>query len=328
MNFFSLLYVDVQQRENINIDAKLEEQMDVYIKCGINLSNSLKFFGSKFSILTNNANFINSRISHFGGSVDVVELHFDRDVPTDARFFSAHFKLDILRAFGDGQFGEDMMALIDIDMVMLRPLPVGLDKLQENVVLVYDITSSVTSELRPDVVARDLQSVGARMDEVVWYGGEFIAGRKEAFKTLANEVAAIWPRYVATYSQLHHVGDEMVVTAALINLKNGPLSLVDIGCSPADLAAPDAPRAIPFVTRWWTARTGYRQVSFTKAAEAVFLHLPSDKPFLANFSNEEFSPKKFNNFYQKYARKKLFFRRILNPAICLAKRRFKYVAKI
>lgn len=48
-----------------------------------------------------------------------------------------------------------------------------------------------------------------------------------------------------------------------------------------------------------------RQVSFELAEKAALLHLPADKPFLAEMAGLEFSPSSLSS-YRRYARKTIY----------------------
>ena len=63
---------------------------------------------------------------------------------------------------------------------------------------------------------RDLEKVsGTMIDTPMWYGGEYLVGTKAQFNSLSKVIDACWPRYVNHIADLHHIGDEMVVSAAL-----------------------------------------------------------------------------------------------------------------
>lgn len=319
MDFYTLLYIDEKHKSHVNMGASVENPIDVYIKCGINLSNSFRAVqGQGVSIITNNQEFLKQKIFEFGGDVNVIQVDFDRGVPENINFFAAHFKLDVIQAFGRGEFGE-WVGLIDIDTVLIRPFPLDFKERSRNELFVYEITGSVTSEYGENVIVSDLKEIGAdNIQKPVWYGGEFIAGNAEAFRILGGEVDAIWPHYVKAHHKLHHSGDEIVVTAALHNLQSRGALLV----------AGDVHAGTPFVSRWWTARTGSVQPRFSKAAAAALLHLPSDKPFLAKIAKEPFTAHSFLETYKRYAAQKLLFRRLANPFLCLIKRKRRYVGRL
>lgn len=313
LRFYSLLYVDESHSRHTNLAPHGRSATDVYLECGIGLANSFAYHGVDFAIITNNKSFVSERLAALGGKIETIEHVFDRDVPAGAAFYAAHFKLDLLRAFGTGIYGSTIV-LIDIDTILLRPMvmPVA----PQGSLFVYDIADQVSPVNRDTLILRDLAVIGGpQKARAYWYGGEFIGGDVQAFERLSGVVSALWPAYRAHYRELSHVGDEMIVTAALGCLSVGGVPLLDVG--PAGLVA-----------RWWTARTGCIQKPFEAIAGACLLHLPADKPFLAEQSRKVFNPKRFLSDYRQYAARKLRRRRIVNPIVNLMSRSRKYVGRI
>lgn len=310
---YSLFFVSSAHSKHANLAGSDRSPIDVYLECGIGLAKSCAMQGIGYSIITNDKTLVDGRIAALGGTVATIRQEFDREVPVDARFYAAHFKLDVLRAFGQGKYGAEV-GLIDIDMILLRPLQLAVG--DDATILVYDISDQVRPESGDAVVLGDLERIGGPPAErAYWYGGEFIAGRSAAFVRLAQEIDVIWPAYRGAFRELHHVGDEMVVTAALGRLRQSGLRLVDLGQS-------------GMVARWWTARTGFVQRPFGSVASAALLHLPSDKPFLAKQSTLDFDTDRFLFNYRRYAAGKLWRRRLTNFLLNLLRREHRHVARM
>lgn len=312
-HLYSLFFVAPEQAHHVNLASRGRNPIDIYLECGIGLAKSCAKHGIDYSIITNDKTFVDGRIAAMRGTVATIGQEFDREVPADARFYAAHFKLDVLHAFGQGRYGANI-GLIDIDTIVLRPLLLTVD--DDATLLVYDISDQVRPESGDAVVLRDLERIGGPpADRAYWYGGEFIAGRAAAFARLAQEIEILWPAYSAVLRELHHVGDEMIVTAALGRLRGTGLRLVDLGQSGV-------------VARWWTARTGFVQRPFGSIASAALLHLPSDKPFLAERSALDFDPDRFLVDYRRYAAGKLWRRRSVNAVLNLLRRQHRHVARM
>jgi hypothetical protein len=311
--FYSLFYVDGDHSQHANLAAGVRRSADIYLECGIGLAKSCAYHGVDFAIVTNNKKFVSERVAALGGEIETIAHVFDREVPADASFYAAHFKLDLLRAFGAGAYGS-RVALIDIDTILMRPM--AMPPAPAHSLFVYDIAEQVRPIIGDAVILRDLNLIGGpTADRAYWYGGEFICGGAEAFASLSCAIDAFWPAYRAHYREFHHVGDEMIVTAALGCLHDRGTQLVDAS-------------AAGLVARWWTARTGFAQKPFASVAGACLLHLPADKLFLAEQSRKPFDPNRFLLDYRRYAQRKLWLRRIVNPALSLIRRDRKYVGRL
>lgn len=322
IKLYSMLYVHDNNKKNINLKKDSEKSLDVYINCGRLIAKSLKDSCVSYAIITNEVDLISARVEALGGGVEVLNGDFYRKVPADVNFYSAHYKLDVIKSFGEGNFGENI-GLIDLDMVVLNS-----DKLEESLcnvesgLLVYDITEQVEPSVGRLTIIESLEKLGCIIDNKLnWYGGEFIYGNKELFSRLSKKIEKYWEKYKNCYRELHHVGDEMVVTAALIDLKQEKVKLIDIGKS-SEIATK------PLIARWWSSRTLGRQTTLSEATSASILHLPSDKQFLSNMSNQDFDVGKFNRKYKNYMIVKIIPRHINNVIDKILKKKKMYVAKI
>ena len=71
-------------------------------------------------------------------------------------------------------------------------------------------------------------------------------------------VEQVWPQYLANWRNLHHIGDEMVTSAAIAKIKRSGLRVIDVGSANV-------------VQRWWSARTLQPQMPFSKALTTSIL---------------------------------------------------------
>jgi hypothetical protein len=299
VTFYGLLYIEPLQRKHVNLNS-LHNAIDVYVLCAALCARSADRHNTPFKLITNDPRTIRQRLEHHNlTAIDIVEHEFSLHVPKGIPFFTAHFKIDVLAAFGRGEYGE-YTGLVDIDAVFRDK--VDLDGLHPGL-CIYDITSQVAQVYGTTQMQADLETVaGQKLDTPRWYGGEFIAGPSGTFRDLSDCIADCWPRYLAALDRLHHVGDEMIVSAA-INL----LRARDVDCR--DLGAEEV------VARWWSSRTLHDQYPFSKIRKAAFLHLPSDKLFLSRQAISGFlSEDTFMDMYMVYLKKKLLIRRIVNLA--------------
>lgn len=291
LNAYGLLYVDPKHNRHANIHGR-RNSIDVYLLCAANCSRSFRRSGVRFKLVTNNGALLTERLRRLDiTDLEILEHEFTLPVPTGIPFFSAHFKLELYGAFGSGDYGE-YLALIDIDTLLLRRLPTSSD------LAAYDISDQVFPRYGRETVIRDLEILaGKPLAGGRWHGGEFVMGSAAQFAELATLIDFCWPRYIENIGAVHHLGDEMVLSAAL-NLYATEHTLVDYG-------------AQGNVTRWWSSRTFNKQAPFSRAVSTALLHLPADKLFISRFNLDQFASQPMLNAYQKYVRRKLMMRSII-----------------
>jgi len=267
--------------------------VDIYLRCAATCRTSFRAQGADLVVVTNAASKLRERCERLGliEQIQLREHRFHLEVPEDLKFFEAHYKLDLFDAFGRGEFGANP-TLVDLDTVLLRPLraPAGLG--------LYDITSHVVPAYSEGRIRKDLQNLAAVTVETVrWFGGEFISAAADTYRRLSTNVRRLWPRYLDIAKSLHHVGDEMVVNAALQPLMQDGFEPDDFGTS-GD------------VSRWWSARTLSKLDALGQVKGTALLHLPADKKFLAHrrLSEDHFTDR-FFTCYVPYARRRIAVRK-------------------
>jgi hypothetical protein len=212
---------------------------------------------------------------------------FTLDVPRGINFQSAHYKLELLQAFGTGDFGE-YCAMVDIDAVLLRPLTLP----DPGAIYFYDISLQHFGTSVPTKAQRDLDVVsGSTLARPRWYGGEFKAGPAHLFKALGDEIAEMWPRYQQVARQMYHTGEEMVLSAAVNRMVQKRLPVLDAG-------------AEWMVARWWSLSTRNRIGTWRDASQCALFHLPACKEFLAR-DPRPFDSRRFLAGHRRFARRRL-----------------------
>src|SRR5258708_7777274 len=101
---YSLFFVSPGHAKHANLASRGKSPIDIYLECGIGLAKSCAMQRIDYSIITNDKTFVDGRIAALGGAVSTIGQEFDREVPADAAFYAAHFKLDLLRAFGPSRY--------------------------------------------------------------------------------------------------------------------------------------------------------------------------------------------------------------------------------
>ena len=291
INFYGLLYVDEANNQNPNL-RRAANPIDVYISCAALCARSFRTAGIDFRLITNDAAHVTERLAALGlDDVPVVAYTFTWPVPKNISFYSAHFKLDIIKGFGRRIFG-DQIGLVDLDAVLLKRLPLS------NNLAVYDISDEAFATYERGQVLADMQRISGRhLPEARWYGGEFIMGSAAGFYEISRYVESCWPNYVRYIPTLRHVGDEMIMSVALNMARADGVQMVDYGKTGV-------------VARWWTARTQHKQATFQSCKDVALLHLPADKVFLGRQARYRFQRESFLSRFRRHAQRKIALRTV------------------
>jgi hypothetical protein len=289
--FYGLLYIDEASNQNPNLIGAADP-IDVYVSCASLCSKAFRTAGTSFRLITNDEAHVKRRLGALQlDDVVVVAYAFTWPVPKNIPFYSAHFKLDIIKAFGRGTFGKQI-GLVDLDAVLLKRIPLS------NNLAVYDISDQVFAAYERDRVLSDMERIsGRQLSEARWYGGEFVMGSAAAFCEISQYVELCWPDYVRCIPTLHHVGDEMIMSSALNMARADGVRMINYGKT-------------GLVARWWTARTQHKQAAFDSCEDAALLHLPADKVFLARQARYHFQRESFLSRFRRYAQRKIALRAV------------------
>jgi hypothetical protein len=285
IKLYGLLYVSEGKERHVNLDSNQNNALAVYVANAITLARSAEAAGMDFSLVTNQRDQIVRLLAQQGGEalVKVRDYAFKLDVPNGIPFRSAHFKLELLEAFGSGAFG-DLVGLIDLDVVVMRPV-----QLPEGALWAYDISDQVIPAYGRARIAADLARLLDRSTvEPRWFGGEFIIGSADYFAQLSVHISLLWPRYLSELRSFHHIGDEMVVSAALLLLAESGVPVRDAGVEQV-------------VARWWSTRTLAPLAALDDVIDRAILHLPADKRLLADAASLPFERAGFLARYRSYA---------------------------
>jgi hypothetical protein len=283
VKFFGLLFISPENSKFENV--KTNDGISVYIKNAILLAKSLEVRGARLCLLTNNKDFIVNSIESNISCIEIIQIEFSLNIPSGTRFYSAHFKLDVFDYFS--KLDVKYCGLLDLDVVCVNPLnKFFTSEIQCGTPLVYDITDQLVQAYGNEVIKDDLVNcVQNDITDPRWYGGEFIFGTPSFFNTLKEEIDIILPNYFKSIGLMNHVGDEAVTSAALNVMKEKGFPFKVINGSNT-------------ICRFWRLRPKHKQVSLAVAFEHTFIHLPSDKLFLA--AHIETSVDDFKKNYVQY----------------------------
>lgn len=246
-------------------------------------------FGSGLFVFTNNKEKVEDWFGKKGTALEIVELTPSIAVPAGISFFTAHYKLDALAA-GLGLLREDAdrFLLLDTDVIANHKFSDEQAAMISRAdLVVYDISDQVFPAYGAARIIGDIELVaGDSFADCKWFGGEFIAGSKSGLSRLIGQAREFLPRYFENVGALHHVGDEMFITASINALLKDPGGLKIVNQNPYRL-----------ISRHWSRHTD-RPLSYHM--QHCFLHCPGSKPVLEFLSLLKVPSSHSVNFFLKF----------------------------
>lgn len=267
IHYYGLLHINRRETTAMNLGGSdFDQKLSIYKRNAITLARSLAAAGLPFTLLTNSR----QALSELPDSVPCLEIPFSLELPSGTGFYSAHYKIDVLRHFATARDGYHI--LCDLDVICINPLPRSLLTLvARGTPLCYDVSDQVIPAHGRDVIIDDLSRLGGLPSEGRWYGGELIGGTPDFFRRLCVQIDQVLPRYLASIRSLHHTSDEAIVTPALELLKLQNVTIADAG-------------TIGLISRFWSTEVAHPQRPLAWSAACFLLHLPYDKQLLAEAS--------------------------------------------
>lgn len=286
--FYGLLYLNEEEFSTENIYTKsFRDLISVYLNCAVTLSNSLNLRGISFTLLTNKKDVLEKMAQSKAKALQIREIPFTTEVPRKIKFYSAHFKLDILRYLSS--LNDDYVGLCDLDMICINDLPSSfLSNINRKIPMFYDISDQVIPAYGYEAVSQSLKLIHNLDSEGRWSGGEFISGSPDFFQVLTQEINNIFNNYTANIDKLHHIGDEAITSAALEVIRLRGIYVADAG-------------TLGIIGRYWNTKCLHPQKPFEYFQQCFLLHLPADKRLLSSLaSRREIDPSTFKDFYKQY----------------------------
>ncbi len=293
LQFYGLMVAPLDTDTSVNLVGGTSA-FDAYLRCAAVCHASFAYHGYAWTLVTDAPDLMRAGFEQAGleaPPIRAVDLAWK--VPADLRFRAAHYKLELLQQFSTGDFGE-RVGLVDLDAVCIADLPPAVT--EGGALCGYDISDVVQRSPDEQNYRTSFRQLGIASKHLHWWGGEFLLGDREHFRALGGRLEKIWPRYLENRSAMAHVGDEMVLTVALIELESQGIALCDAGAAGA-------------IARFWSARTQTPFPRFADARAASILHLPADKLFIANWAGRRFLPDQFLAEYERHLRRKIAMRR-------------------
>ncbi|TXC82797.1 response regulator receiver protein [Paraburkholderia azotifigens] len=187
-------------------------------------------------------------------------------LPKITRFYSAHFKLDMMEQLGATLRDGELLMVLDTDMLALHCVNGELlARCRTTGVGAFDISDQEFSAYGDARVIADLETVaGKRLRNPRWFGGEVLVASAEFIEALVPRAHACFERYTHVIRELNHNGDEAFISAALNLLADDGYPIIDLG-------------AHRMVGRHWSGNT-HRDLRWFKGCS--LLHLPGCKRLL------------------------------------------------
>lgn len=279
MKFYTLFYFSSGD-SSVNLGAATDnERFSIYVRNALLLEKSLDK-KSSLTVVTNDTARYSEIVRSVVGvvsNIKVEQINFNLDVPHGIGFYSAHFKIDALRYLSQLDDEHFPCALVDSDVVLVGDdFQSFVNNCGRSFVGVYDISDQVFPAYGKERVQIDICKIMGYDKKINtrWYGGELICfGSSEGAKRIIDCIDGLWERYVNQWADLHHQGDEVVVSAAINELKceENNFKIVDMGSK-------------GFIRRYWSGRTLHKQPSvFGLHKFGGILHVPQDKKILSAF---------------------------------------------
>ncbi|MEX3935321.1 response regulator receiver protein [Paraburkholderia phymatum] len=241
-----------------------------YLEQAITLNRSLMAIGlPRLTVATNVA----EQIEQYLTKVDsdsrprVLQLRSSGlTLPKLTRFYSAHFKLDMMEQVAATLREGELLMLLDTDMLALRALDEELLRRCQMIgVGAFDISDQEFSAYGDARVIGDLETVaGKSLRNPRWFGGEVLLASTGFINELVPYAHACFERYRLAIDELNHNGDEAFISAALNLLADEGHQIIDLG-------------AHRLVGRHWSGNT-HRDLRWFKGCS--LLHLPGCKRML------------------------------------------------
>ncbi|ACC73873.1 response regulator receiver protein [Paraburkholderia phymatum] len=240
-----------------------------YVEQAVTLNRSLLALGlPRLTVVSNVPRFIESYLDDLPADVrpTVQALIPSLSLSRNTRFYSAHFKLDLLEQVGSRVPEGSLLMLLDTDIFAFRPLSGDLlRRCAGTGVGAFDISDQEFSAYGSGRVVADLERVaGRRLRNPRWFGGECLLVTSSFIKELMPFARECFLRYVDALPQLIHQGDEMFMSAALNLLSENNRPIIDVG-------------TYRLIGRHWSGN-GHRDLRWFKGCSLV--HLPDCKELL------------------------------------------------
>ncbi len=294
-----MFYVDYinKTKGHNGISGNFDKQMKKYLKCCETLSNSLKKFSNQeLIIITNDKKYINKICPN----LNCIEINFSFETPSDIKFYSAHKKIDVFKYFSEIK-SDNYLILLDSDVVCINYLPQSLDYISKNKIpIYYDLTKQVLPAYGIQKIIKDKEKIMNNNSAGVWCGGELIGGDSVFYNKLSKKINLLKDNYLNNYKNLHHQGDEMIVSSAIELLMQENQVIYDAG-------------NLKLISRYWSTNTKHIQEKIESLKDNFLLHLPNDKEYLAK-SKDIDKEKILREVKRKILLAK--FKYILNKIIC------------
>ena len=279
--FYGLLYFSkVDKNPNLGyIDKNKKDK--IFANNALNLAHSLKKQDLDFILITNDQKRLRDLVDY---DYPVKKIKFKKVVNYNTDFFSAHFKIDVIKYL---QKKNQTSCLLDLDILAINKIPTFLKtaaKKKRN--LVFDLNDRKDKILNQKIINSLYKCNQLTNNYPNWYGGEFIFGDKIFFKYISKKINLFYPNYLKNIDSVHHIGDEMLLNSALQSIKiENKIKFYDVSNKKV-------------IGRYWSINTKKKLKKLDYYLKNFLIHLPSDKLFLSQIKVNELNYNEIKKMYK------------------------------
>ncbi|GHV74506.1 hypothetical protein AGMMS49940_18080 [Spirochaetia bacterium] len=287
MNFYTMLYIKDKDVKSTVSENGLANILN-YIKCCKTLDDSLKKYGFRITILTNEPEII----SFYENQIEIEKIEFKLKVPDDIKFYAAHYKIDVYNYFSKL---DTYSILLDNDIICINDMPENVvTSVAENIPMYYDITDQVYPAYSRKRIIDDKSLIMEKYSLGIWAGGEFIGGDNKFFSEIYKICMNYWNNYLMNYKSIHHQSDETVTSCAIEEYLTSGKFIFNVG-------------TVGGIARYWSVKTLHKARPLNTLYDNFLLHIPADKEYLCNPGH---NIDNYMKSYQKYLRISVWINKI------------------
>ncbi len=173
-------------------------------------------------------------------------------------------------------------------MVCINKIPENLiGIIKQKIPTYYDITEACYPAYGRMKIISDKTLVMGIDSIGNWAGGEFLGGDRKFFNKIYEYCIKYWEKYLINFTNLHHQGDEMLISCAIEQYVLDGHPIFNAG-------------SFGGIGRYWSVQTLHIGKPFDAYLDNFLLHIPADKEYLAKYNKKV----DFIEDYKKYLKQK------------------------
>ena len=291
---YSLLHIEPKEYSRVNFqNASFIRSIEVYFRNALTLQKSLKQIDLEFTLITNNAQYLEECFPKLVSQLNIREIKFTFPTPTGVRFYSSHFAFDVFDFLS--KKSDSYSIYLDLDVVAINELSTRqIRAFTESRPIALDHTHQSIDEWKFEMQS-DLFLTRGTVGQMKWYGGEYLSGDNKFFEAITNKISLLTPNYSDNIGAIHHKGMETLLTSALLELEGDGWDVCDA-------------TSYGLIVRIWDLPFKKQKEFYSCFQDFTFIHLPKHKEWLAELSNTDFQVKEIFRQFRRKSNSRLFTR--------------------